>query len=150
MIKKNKFKNSGYILIQVIVFSLIAVYILGALVNWSITSVKSSRHDIERESTFQIAEAGIDYYRWHLSEATTDYQDGTGHNGPYVHDFYNTNNDPIGQFTLEITPPSSGSDVVIIKSTGETNSNPNMKKTLVTKLDLKSNKYTTVSWEEVK
>ena len=150
MIKKNKLKNDGYILIQVIVFSIIAVYILGALVNWSIIGIKSARQEVERGSAFQIAEAGIDYYRWHLSQAQTDYKDGTGQDGPYTHDFYNVNNDIIGQFTLDIIPPASSHGFVTIKSTGEINSNQNIKRTIITKLDLVSNKYVTISWQEIK
>jgi hypothetical protein len=150
MIKKNKLKNNGYILIQVIIFSIIAVYILGALVKRSIIEIKFSRQEVEKESAFKIAEAGIDYYRWHLSQAQTDYKDGTNQNGPYTHSFYNTNNDIIGHITLNIIPPSPDSNFVTIKSTGEINSNKNIKKTIVSKLILVSNKYVVISWQEIK
>lgn len=37
---------------------------------------KMSRRTVERESVFSIAEAGINYYRWHLNHAPDDYVDG--------------------------------------------------------------------------
>jgi hypothetical protein len=150
MIKKTNSKNRGYLLIQVLIFSTIAVYILVALINWTITDLKSSRREIEKESAFQIAEAGIDYYRWHLSQAQTDYKDGTNHSGPYVHDFSDINKNIIGNFTLDIIPPPPDSNIVTIESTGKVNSNQNIEKTIVAKFDLVSNKYITLSWEEIK
>ncbi len=130
MIKKNK----GYILIQVIVFSAIAAYLLGALISWAVIDIKSSKQAGDKESAIQIAEAGIDYYRWHLAHAPTDYQDGTGHNGPYTHDFYDKDDNVTGQFILNITAPPLGSSLVIIKSTGRTNDLPNLTRTIQVKV----------------
>jgi hypothetical protein len=126
-------QNKGYILIQVIVFSTIAVYILGALTNWAASDIRASKQSGSRELSIQIAEAGIDYYRWHLAHAPTDYQDGTGIAGPYVHDFYDKNDNKIGTFTLDITPPLLGSSLVIVKSTGRTNAEPNITRTIQAK-----------------
>jgi hypothetical protein len=147
--RKNNLKNKGFMLVQVIIFSTVAVYILGALISWAVTDLKSSNRAVYRESAFQIAEAGIDYYRWHLSQAPTDYQDGTEQAGPYVHDFYDKNDNIIGQFTLEITPPPNNSNIVTIKSTGEIKSNQNIKRTIVTKFDFKSKKYVPIFWKEI-
>ena len=65
-----------------------------------------------------IAEAGIEYYRWHLAHSPDDYMDGTANPGPYVHDFNDKNGTKIGQFSLVVTPPSVGSTKVVVKSTG--------------------------------
>lgn len=135
MISKYSNKNnSGYVLIQVIVFGVIAVYLLGALTRWAVTDIKSSRSASDRELAIQIAEAGIDYYRWHLAHSPQDFQDGTGQSGPYVHDFFDKNEDVIGKFILDITPPALGSSLVVIKSTGSTNANPDITRTLQVKL----------------
>lgn len=126
MIKKIKtFVKSrrGQILIQVIVFGSIAVYLLGAIVGWATLNIKASRQTFNRERALQIAEAGIDYYRWHLAHAPTDFQDGTGAPGPYVHDFRDKDGNVIGQFSLDITPPPLGSTLVTVKSTGNTSAN---------------------------
>ena len=130
--KKNQ--KNGYILIQVIVFGAIAAYLLAALSGWAVTDIKASKQASDRESAIQIAEAGIDYYRWHLAHAPADYQDGTGQTGPYVHDFFDKNDNVVGTFTLNITPPPLGSSLVIIKSTGQTKNNPAITRTIETKL----------------
>ncbi len=127
-------RSGGYVLIQVIVFGVIAIYLLGALVGWAVIDIKASKQAADRESAIQIAEAGIDYYRWHLAHAPTDFQDGTGAIGPYIHNFLDKNQDVIGQFSLEITPPNLGSTLVTIKSTGHTVNNPNLKRTIKVRL----------------
>ncbi|MFH0856907.1 MAG: hypothetical protein V1860_03350 [bacterium] len=110
--------NNGEILIQAIVFGIIATIFIGGLVNWAIFNIKAARQTLNREFSIQIAEAGIDYYRWHLAHAPSDYYDGTGIPGHYTHDFKDKEGNIIGQFTLDITPPPAGSTLVKIKSTG--------------------------------
>jgi len=112
--------NKGQILIQVIVYGSIAVYLLNTIAIWATFNIKTSRQVSNGEKSLQIAEAGIDYYRWHLAHAPTDFQDGTGGPGPYIHDFRDKNGNIIGQFSLDITPPSLGSTLVRVKSTGST------------------------------
>ncbi len=110
----------GQIIIQVIVFGSIAVFMLTALTNWSLLNSRSSRDTFSREQALQVAEAGIDYYRWHLAHAPTDFQDGTGVPGPYFHNFFDKDNNLIGQFSLTITPPLLGSTKVTVRSIGTT------------------------------
>lgn len=117
MIRK-KNNSRGVIIVQTIVFAAVVVVIIGALSSWTATTIKAGRVAFNREQALQSAEAGIDYYRWHLAHAPTDYQDGTGGAGPYVHLLKDKNGDTVGQFSLEITPPPIGSTKVIIKSTG--------------------------------
>lgn len=119
---RNAHQPQGYILLIVLVFSSIGVLVIGGLIHWAITDIQASRQSFEREQSFQIAEAGIDYYRWHLAHAPTDYQDGTGTVGPYVHDFLDKDGNIIGHFSLDITPPPTGSTIVNVISTGSTTS----------------------------
>lgn len=115
---KNINYQKGFTLIQVLVFGSIAVYILSALAGWASINIKAGRQAFNREKALQIAEAGIDYYRWHLAHAPADFQDGTGNPGPYVHDFRDKDGNIIGQFSLDITAPPLGSTLVKVKSTG--------------------------------
>ena len=85
-----------------------------------------------------IAEAGIDYYRWHLSYSPEDFQDGTGHAGPYTHAYYDGNGNPIGQFVLTITPPPPGSTIVTIQSVGTVLADPSIQKVIQAKFGLAS------------
>ena len=115
-------KQKGQIIIHALVFGFVAFVFMSSLASWAVINIKASSRAVNQELAFQIAEAGIEYYRWHLAHAPTDYQDGTGQPGPYVHDFYDKDNNVIGQFTLNITPPPVGSTIVTINSTGTVNS----------------------------
>ena len=112
------------IIVQTMVFAAITVIIIGALSSFAATTIKSGRINFNREQAFQAAEAGIDYYRWHVAHAPTDYQDGTGVAGPYVHALKDKNGDTVAQFSLDITPPTLGSTIVNIKSTGASTLDP--------------------------
>ncbi len=136
----------GFTLMQSIVFGAIAIVMISALVGWAGINLKTARASILRERAVQIAEAGIDYYRWHLAHAAQDFQDGTGVAGPYVHNFYDKDNVLIGSFTLNITPPPSGSTIVTIESEGKVVENPAVSRKIRTKLAIPSlAKYAFVS-----
>jgi hypothetical protein len=82
--------------------------------------------------TLNIADAGVNYYLWHLSHSAGDFKDGnssailntsgefSGFYGPFVHDYKDDNNNLVGKYTLYIKPKSSGSTVAIVRSIGET------------------------------
>ena len=117
--KQNKKSiKEGMIIVQTMVFASVVIMIIGALSGWAATSIKASRIAFNREQAFQSAEAGIDYYRWHLAHSPTDYKDGTGVAGPYIHILKDKNGNTVGQFSLDITAPPLGSTKVKIKSTG--------------------------------
>jgi hypothetical protein len=126
--RKKRRKEEGDILVSVLVFAAIAVTILTGLTNWGASLLVGIRTTAAKEQAFQIAEAGIDYYRWHLAQYPTDYQDGTGKVGPYNHNFYDKNNNLIGGYSLTITPPPLGSTKVVIVSTGTTTANKSVKR----------------------
>jgi hypothetical protein len=96
--------------------------------------VKVGRATFNREQAFQSAEAGIDYYRWHLAHASTDYQDGTGTAGPYVHSLKDKDGNTVGQFSLTITPPTQGSTLVKIKSSGSSSLDPTQTRKILTQV----------------
>ena len=110
--------KSGNILISVLIFASVAVTVIIGLTNWGAAILRSIRTMSQKEQAFQIAEAGVDYYQWHLAQNPTDYKDGTATSGPYVHNFYNKDGDLLGTYSLMITPPLPGSSVVKIVSTG--------------------------------
>lgn len=87
-----------------------------------------SHRQIASDRALHIAEAGIDYYTWHLTQDPDDFQDGTGAPGPYEHEYRDPEGNVIGSFSLEITPPSDSSQIVNITSTGWTNQYPRVKR----------------------
>lgn len=128
----------GYLLIQVLVFGSIGLIIVGGLIGWAGSNAKLSTRLVSREQALAIAEAGIDYYRWHLAHAPQDFKDGTSESGPYTHQFLDKEGKVIGQYVLTIIPPDVGSTIVTIRSQGEVFDDSNVKRTLETKLAIPS------------
>ena len=125
--------SKGSILIQVIAFMTIGIIILSGFIGWGVMSVRMARHTEYRDQAIQIAEAGIDYYRWHLAHAPLDFQDGTATSGPYLHTYNDKQGNPLGMFTLSITPPPVGSTLVTVKSTGKVNADSTVSRTIQSK-----------------
>lgn len=141
-------RNNGIILINVLVFATIAIIVTTALANWAATVLKSSVQLSLREQALQVAEAGVDYYRWHLAHASSDYTDGITPPaaGPFIHDFKDKDGNVIGQFALTITPPPIGSTVVVIKSKGTITSDSSVSRTIEVTLAIPSlAKYSVVA-----
>lgn len=111
-------KKRGQLLVPIIIFSGVALVIIGGIMQWAKITIEANRQLITRERAIQLAESGIDYYRWHLAHDGDDYQDGTGAPSPYVHQVTDKDGNIVGQFSLNIVPPSIGSTKVRIESTG--------------------------------
>jgi hypothetical protein len=135
LISNLKRDTRGSMLIFILIFGSVAtVMVIGGVATYGIFENQVSVRKHDREVAFHIAEAGVEYYRWHLAHAPTDFQDGTGVPGPYVHDFKDKNGVTIGYYSLAITPPLAGSTVVTVKSTGWTVVRPEIKRTVQIRL----------------
>jgi len=120
----------GSLLLGVLVFAAIAITVTTGFVGYAVTLHKVARTLEPKEQALQIAEAGIDYYRWHLAKDPDDYKDGTGVPGPYVHTFNDKNDSAIGSYSLNIIPPVAGSNQITIESTGVLTAYPNVERTI--------------------
>lgn len=97
-----------------------------------------SARQVGLEQALHIAEAGVNYYRWHLAHDPDDFTDGTGQPGPYVHEYFDPQGKAIGKYSLEITPPSEGSSIVTISSTGSTYQYPKITRTVTVQYGIPS------------
>ncbi len=131
-------KSKGFALISVIIYAGIGIAIVFGFVGWALSSYRLATNVLNRERAQQVAEAGVEYYRWHLAHSSSDFQDGTGVAGPYVHPFYDRNDVQIGSYSLVITPPEIGSTVVTITSTGSLLEAPTVQRTVRTRLAIPS------------
>jgi hypothetical protein len=131
-------KQSGALIIQALVFGAIGIILIGGLVSFAQINIKSARLFVWREKAFQIAEAGVEYYRWHLAHAPQDFQDGTGAPGPYVHPYKDKDSEVIGSFTLTITPPIIGSTIVTVISEGKISEDASISRKIEAKLAIPS------------
>ena len=144
-------KKQSQISIYLIIYSSIAIFLLSGLIIWINYFILSTAKDVYKKRILQIAEAGAEYYRWHLNHSPKDYTDGTNQPGPYVHNFYDRKGNLIGKFILEITPPPTGSTIVKIKSKGILNEYPNLEKIVEVTLGIPSfAKYSSVLNDNVR
>ena len=122
------------LIIETLVFGAVVVCIITALASWAAVSIKAGRMTLNREQALQSAEAGIEYYRWHLAHSPQDYRDGTGTTGPYIHSLKDKDGNIVGQFSLDITPPSIGSTLVKIKSTGSSQADSSVQRKILSQV----------------
>lgn len=130
--------QKGYMLIILLVFSGIFVTLLTASAAYVVSDAKATGFKVNQQKILEIAEAGIDYYRWHLAHVPDDYTDGTGEAGPYLHDYKDINGNIIGQFSLNIIPPETGTTIVTIESTGYLLTLPDITRTAMVKMGIPS------------
>ncbi|MES2134800.1 MAG: hypothetical protein V4449_00985 [Patescibacteria group bacterium] len=90
--------------------------------------------EADSEKAFHIAEAGLEYYRWHFAEFPGDLQDGTASAGPYEHDVADPEtSNTIGTFSLDISGITSCGVLTsaTVNSTGSMASSSTHRTTLI-------------------
>lgn len=123
----------GYLMLTAIVFGAIFLTVLGALSSFVLTENKLQSTATAKSRGLAIAEAGLEYYRWHLAHFPTDLQNGTGQPGPYTIPY----NDPEGGQTGTISLAVVGNTAcgqttsISIRSTGTPSENINAARTVV-------------------
>lgn len=135
---RNDIRRRGQLTIQVLLYGSLVIIALAGFLTWTDQVIKSVYRESDRAQALTIAEAGIEYYRWHLAHAAQDFKDGTGHAGPYVHNYYDKTGALIGTYTLAITPPVTGSTIVTITSTGALTANPDVIKAIKVRMGIPS------------
>jgi type II secretory pathway pseudopilin PulG len=117
--------QKGFTLAIIIVVTVLLSALALAVANIAISNVRFTGHEQKSASALNVAEAGVNYYLWHLSHNTIDYCDGastctgSGPFGPYVHSYYDASGKLLGTYTLTITPPGAGSTVTTVQSVGQ-------------------------------
>ncbi len=125
-------QQGGHVLTWVMGFlAAISVILVAATSVLDLVLADSIRTN-KNQLTLNIADAGVNYYLWHMSHAGADFQDGNtggtpiaggefnGFYGPYVHNYKDDNGVVVGKYTLYIRPKSTGSTVAIVRAIGET------------------------------
>ena len=126
-------KEKGFLIILVMVFSSIAIVAIISLIGFANINIIAGRRAIISEQAFQLSEAGIEYYRWHLAHSQNDFTDGGGA-FPHLHDFFDSDGNLVGQFELTVTAPPVGSTLVTMESVGIPAVDPSVRRTIVSQL----------------
>lgn len=139
-------KNKGILnsrkasaLAYALIIMTVSLIILTSMISYTASQIKFSSNRADREEAFQVAEAGIYWYRWYLAHETAGktaqqvndfWQNGNplGVSTPYIQNFNDPESGSIGQYKIETARPTPGSTIVIVKSTGWTNKSPNEKR----------------------
>jgi len=118
--------QSGAILTLVLIFSAVFLLSLSGVIGFVLTQYKHSQRRVARLQALEIAEAGLNYYRWILAHDPENYKTTTS----LVKDYYDPAGGLIGKFELNIIPPTGCVPAVRISSTGWTTDFPNLKRTV--------------------
>ncbi len=126
--KSNGHQN-GFIMPAVLSFIIVCGLLGSALLMIIMQNFFVVGRNIKSQQAFNLAEAGINYYLWHMAHNGTDYRDGqstpatpdaTLGYGPYVHTYRDADAKIAGTFTLWIKPQGSGSTIATVRSIGKT------------------------------
>jgi hypothetical protein len=144
--KKKKAAFLPIIMMTSVLFMALAL----AVVSMAMMNIKLANNHRDKVLALEIAEAGINYYLWHLSHDNTDYCDGVspcvgsaedGY-GPFVHQYTDASGQNIGSFEIKVFPPEDMGSIVRIESIGRVNGRTLSRK-LISELGMPSySKYT--------
>jgi len=118
--------SMAMVLSLIVAFSLFGTALLMVILN----NFFVVGNNIKSQQAFNIAEAGVNYYLWHLSHNSSDFKDGkttpttpdpTLGYGPYVHSYVDDNAKTTGTYTLWIKPQGNGSTIATVRSIGKIN-----------------------------
>ena len=125
-------KNRGSTILLVIIFGGIFFTILVALSGFVLAENRAQEITREHSVAFNIAEAGLDHYRWYLSHFPGDITDGTNLPGPYVTNYIDPEGSTIGTYSLSIVGNSACGVIqsVDVTSTGSPSEMPSVTSTL--------------------
>lgn len=99
---KKQFNSIGSLLVLVLVFMSVFLVILSSLIGYVATQNQVVNFRFEQQRAADIAEAGLNYYRWYLAHFPGDVTNGTGLPGPYTEVYSDPEIGPIGEFSLTI------------------------------------------------
>ncbi len=122
-----KKKEKGSVIVWTLVFGTTFLILLGGMFNYFIFQISQNRRTEASNLSLSIAEAGINYARWHLAHFPSDFS----FSGTY--DFSGPSGNIIGKYNLEITPPSSCDPAIKLKSTGWKNGFSGQKRSIKVK-----------------
>ena len=131
--KPKKPNQLGFITPALISFIVVLAILVVAVFEVIQTNLYIVGDNIQDQKAFNIAEAGANYYLWHLSHNPTDYKDGgstpatpnpTLGYGPYVHNYIDSNAVDEGTYTLWINPAANGSTITTVTSIGQVSGSP--------------------------
>jgi hypothetical protein len=124
--------QKGALLILVLIFGSVFFVMISGFLGYVITQYQSQEVRIQKELAREIAEAGLNYYKWFLAHYPGDVTHGTGNPGPFTIPFNDPELGKIGEFTITLNSTAYCGAVssIDITSTGRTDAMPNIERTV--------------------
>lgn len=132
MNKKQFAGQLGYLVVLVLVFGSVFFMIMASFVGYIATQSQVVNQRVTLQQATDVAEAGLNYYKWFLAHYPNDATNGTGSPGPYTHIYYDPEGDAIGEFSLSIASSTYCGDLASMEvtSVGHTYNDPSIVKTI--------------------
>ena len=124
--------KGGYLVVLALVFGGILFSLITAFLGFIVSENRAETAKVNKERALDIAEAGLDYYKWYLAHFPNDVTNGTTTPAPYVHTYDDPEDGPIGNFSLDIKGNSVCGDLtsIDIHSTGTVSVAPGITRTV--------------------
>jgi hypothetical protein len=128
----DKSSQIGSLLVLILVLGATFFVIVSSFIGYIITQSQVTEQRYQLEKASEIAEAGLNYYRWFLAHYPNDVTNGTGTPGPYVHVYNDPELGAIGEFSLSISSSTYCGDVASLEvtSAGHTYADPTLERTI--------------------
>lgn len=132
-------KKQGSALAYALIIMAVVSIILVSSLQYVSSQIKFGFYRENKEKAFQIAEAGVYFYRWYLAHQVSgrtaqqiqEFWNNGGAYGvdePYEAEYFDPEGGAIGKYKIEVTPPEEGSTIIYVTSTGWTYKNPDIKR----------------------
>lgn len=130
-----KQQSRGSVMVYGLIIMLSVSIIVTSMIMFVSKQTKYSLDSSSRQSAFNVAESGINYYKWYLSHKTSGktvaqiadfWQNGNpyGVSAPYEAEYFDPEGGAVGKYRIEVTPPSASSTIIVVRSTGWTYKSP--------------------------
>lgn len=146
MLNKTGQTQQGSALAYGLVIMASVAILLTSILTFVTSQIKNSFYSHAKENSLQIAESGIHFYKWYLAHNTDGrtaqqiqafWSSGSalGVGTPYEADYTDPSSGVVmGRYRVEVTPPSGGSSIAIVKATGWTTRYPSTTRTIQVRL----------------
>lgn len=126
------YTQRGYLVALALVFGSILFTFVVVFLGFVAIENRAETLKTNKARALDIAEAGLDYYRWYLSHFPNDLTNGTTTPAPYIHTYEDPEDGPIGEFALDIKGNMVCGDVtsIDIHSTGTLFAAPGVARTV--------------------
>ena len=131
-IKRQNYRGS--ILAYALVILTMSMIMMVSIMGYVSGQLKFSLNRVEKQKSLEVAEAGIFYYRWYLAHQTSgktaaQMKAFLGNGGPLGFAFQ-SDYEGIGKYSIVVTPPDPSSTIIIVKSTGWSYKESDLKRTV--------------------